>query len=196
MGGGTLGLAMAAGLLVSACGGSAPPSEPPASAPASPTPVASPEPSVATASPSSAAASPDASPDASAAVTVDFGEVGVTPRGSRVTVHSFGPSERSVAPPEGAAWHEIDLEWCLPPTIVSDITVGNLRYELNLELSDGATIEPEAEADSPEEVYASEGTFKADECVRGALVFAVPAGATPDYLLLVGPNGGMRWRLA
>ncbi len=148
---------------------------------------------MATASPSP---SPSASPEASAAVTVDYGEVGVTPRGSRVTVHSFGPSERSVAPPAGAAWQEIDLEWCLPPTIVSDITVGNIRYELNLELSDGATIEPEAEADSPDEVYASEGTFSADDCVRGALVFAVPAGATPEHLLLVGPNGGMRWRLA
>ncbi len=134
-------------------------------------------------------------PGASAAVTVDVGEVGVTPRGSRVTVHAFGPSDRSLEPPAGFAWHEVDLEWCLPPTIKSDVTVGNLRYELNLELGDGTTIEPEAEADSPDEVYASGGSFSANDCVRGALVFAVPAGATPEHLLLVGPNGGMRWRL-
>jgi hypothetical protein len=135
------------------------------------------------------------SPDASAPVTVDLGEVGVTPRGSRVTVHSFGPSDRSVEPPAGSAWFEADLEWCLPPTIASEVTVGNLRYEVNLELGDLKTIEPEAEADSPDEVYASEGTFSANDCVRGALVFAVPIGATPEHLLLVGNKGGMRWRL-
>jgi len=111
-------------------------------------------------------------------------------------VHSFGPSDRSPKPPAGTAWLEADLEWCLPPTIVNDVTVGNLRYELNLELSDGTTIEPEANADSPDEVYASEGAFGANDCVRGALVFAVPTGTTAEYLLLVGRNGGMRWRLA
>ena len=178
----SLGLVMAAGVVVSACAGT---STPPAATAAPTSAVATPEP-----------ATPEASLEASAAVTVDYGEVGVTPRGSRVTVHSFGPSERSVAPPAGAAWQEIDLEWCLPPTIVSDVTLGNIRYELNLELSDGTTIEPEAEADSPDEVYASEGTFSANDCVRGALVFAVPTGATPEHLLLVGPYGGMRWRLS
>jgi hypothetical protein len=65
----------------------------------------------------------------------------------------------------------------------------------HLELRDLKTIEPEAEADSPDEVYASEGTFSANDCVRGALVFAVPIGATPEHLLLVGNKGGMRWRL-
>ena len=181
---------MAVGVLLSACAGTVAPSAGTTAETASPTPATS------SAQPATPSPSPPASPDASAAATVDLGEVGVTPRGSRVTVHSFGPSERSVAPPAGAAWHEVDLEWCLPPTIVSEITVGNLRYELNLELSDDTTIEPEAEADSPDEVYASEGSFKANECVRGALVFAVPTGATPEHLLLVGPNGGMRWRLA
>jgi hypothetical protein len=136
------------------------------------------------------------SPSASAAVTVNLGEVGTTPRGSRVTVHSFGPSERTLEPPAGSAWLEADLEWCLPSTIVNPVTVGNLRYEVVLELSDDATIEPEAIADSPDEVYASDGSFKANECVRGALVFAVPTGATPEHLLLVGGNGGMRWRLS
>ena len=110
-------------------------------------------------------------------------------------MHSFGPSERTPAPPAGSAWHEADLEWCLPPTLVNPVTVGNLRYEVVLELRGGSTIEPEAVAASPDEVYASEGTFKANECVRGALVFAVPTGATPEHLLLVGGNGGMRWRL-
>ena len=136
------------------------------------------------------------SPDATAAITVNLGEVGTTPRGSLVTVHSFGPSDRSPEPPAGSAWHEADLEWCLPPTLVNPVTVGNLRYEVVLELSDDTTIEPEAVAASPDEVYASDGTFKASECVRGALVFAVPAAATPEHLLLVGPKGGMRWRLS
>jgi hypothetical protein len=135
-------------------------------------------------------------PSASAAVIVDLGVPGITPRGSRVTVHSFGPSDRSPEPPAGSAWLEADVEWCLPPTITSDVTVGQVRYELALELSDDTTIEPDADADSPDEVYASDGTFSANECVRGALVFAVPTGATPQYLLLVGTNGGMRWALA
>ena len=185
-------MAIAAGLLVAACGAPATaPSAAPASVEAAAPGTASPEPSTSVApipSPSS--------PDASAAVTVDLGAEGTTPRGSRVTVHSFGPGERSFDPPAGSAWHEADLEWCLPPTIASEVTVGNLRYELNLELSDGTTIEPDAEADSPDEVYASAGSFSANDCVRGALVFAVPTGATPEYLLLVGPKGGMRWRLA
>ena len=121
--------------------------------------------------------------------------MGVTPRGSRVTVHSFGPSDRSPAPPAASEWHEADVEWCLPDTLVNEVTLGNIRYELALELSDGTTIEPEASAASAEELYASDGTFKARECVRGALVFAVPTGATPAYLLHVGRLGGLRWRL-
>ena len=86
--------------------------------------------------------------------------------GSLVTVHSFGPSDRSPKPPAGAAWYEADLEWCLPPTIVSQVTVGNIRYELGLLLDDDTTIEPEANADGPDEIYASGG------------------------------KGGMRWRLS
>ena len=145
--------------------------------------------------PSPPSASPPATPGASAAVTVDLGAVGTTPRGSRVTVHGFGPSERSLEPPAGSAWFEADLEWCLPSTLVNPVTLGNLRYEVKLEMSDGTTLEPEATADSPDEIYASDGTFKADECVRGPLVFAVPAGAVPAFLQLDG-HGGMRWRLA
>lgn len=185
---------MAVGVFVTACAGTSAPSiaAPASSAASSAAATAAPTPGSAEPATPSAATSPEAS----AAVTVDLGAVGVTPRGSRVTVHSFGPSERSLEPPDGFAWHEADLEWCLPPTIVSDVTVGNLRYELNLELSDDTTIEPEAEADSPDEVYASEGSFSANDCVRGALVFAVPIGTTPEHLLLVGPFGGMRWRLS
>lgn len=111
-------------------------------------------------------------------------------------MHSFGPSDRTPEPPTGSAWLEADVEWCLPETISSDVTVGNIRYELALELSDATTIEPHSDADSPDEVYASDGTFTGNECVRGALVFAVPAGATPAYLLHVGRLGGLRWRLA
>ena len=188
---GILGIAIAVGLLAGACGGpSTQPSAAAASAGAASPEVVSPKPS--TPSPTTA----PSSPAASEAVTVDLGAEGTTPRGSRVTVHSFGSSERSIDPPAGHEWNEADLEWCLPPTIVNEVTVGNLRYELKLELSDGTTIEPEPDADSPDEVYASDGTFSANDCVRGALVFGVPTGATPEYLLLVGPNGGMRWRLA
>jgi hypothetical protein len=181
-------LALAGCVLVGACGGSSTPSGMASTAASA---IASPEPATAippTASPSS--------PDASVAVTVDLRAVGTTPRGSLVTVHSFGPSDRSPEAPAGSSWYEADLEWCLPPTLVNPVTVGNLRYELALQLSDDTTIEPEANADGSDEVYASEGSFRAGECVRGALVFAVPTGATPAFLLLVGPNGGMRWRLS
>ncbi len=178
-------LAIAIGMFASACtapmGGSGGPSTG-ASVPV----IGSSEPSPPTAAPTSGASSP---------VTVDLGAVGITPRGSRVTVHTFGPSERSLEPPAGSAWFEADLEWCLPSTLVNPVTLGNLRYEVKLEMSDGTTLEPEATADSPDEVYASDGTFKAGECVRGPLVFAVPAGAVPAYLQLDG-HGGMRWRLA
>ena len=180
--------------LVTACGGASAPSEAPSSSGASTPAIESSKPSAASAPVPSP--SPSSMPEASAAAPVALGAVGVTPRGSRVTVHSFGPAERSVTAPAGAAWHEADLEWCLPPTIAGDVTLGNIRYELKLEMRDGTTIEPEAEADSPDEVYASDGTFSANECVRGPLVFAVPTGATPEYLLLVGSYGGMRWRLA
>lgn len=122
--------------------------------------------------------------------------VGITPFGSRVTVYSFGPSDRSPEPRAGSAWLEADVEWCLPPKVTYDVPVSQVRYELALELSDDTTIEPDADADSPDEVYASDGTFSANECVRGALVFAVPTGATPEYLLLVSKNDGMRWALA
>ena len=115
-------------------------------------------------------------PGASAPVTVDLGEVGITPLGSRVTVHSFGPGERSLQPPAGSAWLEADLEWCLPQGMTREVKLGNIRYEVALEMSDGSTIDPEADADSPDEVYASDGTFRANECVRGPLVFAVPTG--------------------
>ena len=178
---------MVAGVFVGACAGTMAPPSGTTAATAAPTPIA--------ATPEPATPSASTSPDASAAAPVNLGDVGVTPRGSRVTVHSFGPSDRSPAPPTGSEWLEADVEWCLPDTLVSDVTVGNLRYELALELSDGSTIEPEAEAASADEVYASEGTFRASECVRGALVFAVPAGATASYLLHVGRLGGLRWRL-
>ena len=191
--GGSL-LAIAVCLSVGACGGaSSSPSEAPVSLGPSVAPSASSAPASSIPPSASATAS---SPDASAAVTVDLGAVGTTPRGSLVTVHSFGPSDRSPEPPAGAAWYEADLEWCLPPTIVSQVTVGNLRYELGLLLDDNTTIEPEANADGPDEVYASEGSFGANDCVRGPLVFAVPTGATPAFLLLLGSKGGMRWRLS
>ena len=173
-------------MFVSACAGPSAPSATSSTAPSVP--------GISSTAPSPPAVSPSA--DASAAVTVDYGAVGTTPRGSRVTVHSFGPSDRSPVPPAGSEWLEADLEWCMPSDLINDVTVGNIRYELELELSDQTTIQPEATADAPDEVYASEGTVSADECVRGALVFAVPTGATPVHLLLVGQNGGMRWRLS
>ncbi len=110
-------------------------------------------------------------------------------------MHSFGPSDRSVEPPAGSAWLEADVEWCLPQGLTRDVTLGNLRYELSLELSDDTTISPESDADSPDEVYASDGTFTGGECVRGALVFAVPTEATPGHLLHVGSVPALRWRL-
>ena len=184
----TLLLAIAAAAFISGCAGASAPASPAPSIGASVPGTASPAPSPPTASPSA--------PDASAPVIVDFGAVGTTPRGSRVTVHSFGPSDRLPEPPAGSDWLEADLEWCMPPDLINDVTIGNIRYELELELSDDTTIQPESAADSPDEVYASEGTVSADECVRGALVFAVPTAATPVHLLLVGQNGGMRWRLS
>ena len=48
-----------------------------------------------------------------------------------------GPVSAPLRPQQAQPGTRLDLEWCLPPTIVSEITVGNLRYELNLELSDG-----------------------------------------------------------
>jgi hypothetical protein len=159
--GGSL-LALALSVSMGACNGaSVPPS--PVGPSIDPSVAASASPAPATAVPPSASTS---SPEASAAVTVDLGAVGTTPRGSLVTVHSFGPSDRSPEPPAGAAWYEADLEWCLPPTIVSQVTVGNIRYELGLLLDDDTTIEPEANADGPDEIYASGG------------------------------KGGMRWRLS
>ena len=134
-------------------------------------------------------------PSASPAVTVDLGVVGITRLGSRVTVHSVGPSDRSPEPPAGSAWVEADVEWCLPAGITREVTLGNLRYELALRLSDERTIEPETEAASSNEVYASDGTFRANECVRGALVFAVPTAATPAYLVHLGRTSEIRWRL-
>jgi hypothetical protein len=185
-------LAIAVGLLMGACAGpSAAPNAAPTSVPGSLPSAASPEPST----PSTPTTSPS-TPGASAPVTVDLGEAGITPLGSRVTVHAFGPSDRSLEPPAGAAWLEADLEWCLPQGMTREVKLGNIRYEVALEMSDGSTIDPEADADSPDEVYASDGTFRANECVRGPLVFAVPTGATPTYLLLVGRNGAVRWRLA
>jgi hypothetical protein len=190
--GGSL-LAIAVCLSVGACGGASSPSEDPVSL--GPSVAASASPAIASSVPPSGSAT-ESPPEASGAVTVDLGAVGTTPRGSRVTVHSFGASDRSPEPPAGTAWYEADLEWCLPPTIVSQVTVGNLRYELGLLLDDNTTIEPEANADGPDEVYASEGSFGANDCVRGPLVFAVPTGATPAFLLLLGSKGGMRWRLS
>jgi hypothetical protein len=184
----SLALAVVA-VFLTACGGSGSPSAASFAVASGPAP-ASAEESASALTPSSSASA------ASEATAVALGAVGVTPRGSRVTVHSFGPSERSSAPPAGSAWQEADLEWCLPSTLANPVTVGNIRYELNLELSDGTTVEPEAQADASDEVYALDGTFGADECVRGAMVFAVPTGATPEHLLLVGPKGGMRWRLS
>ena len=186
---GILGLGCAVVMLVAACGGSSAPSnEVLASARASVPAVASQMPSPATASPPP--------PSASAQVTVDLGEVGITPLRSRVTVHAFGPSDRSPEPPAGSAWLEADLEWCLAEEATRDVTIGNIRYEVALEMSDGRTISPDSEADSPDEVYASEGTFTGGDCVRGPLVFAVPTWGNAEYLLLVGRNGAVRWRLA
>ena len=111
-------------------------------------------------------------------------------------MHSFGPSDRSPEPPSGSDWLEADLEWCLAEEATREVTIGNIRYEVALELDDGTTISPDSDADSPDEVYASDGTFGPGDCIRGALVFAVPTGETPAYLLLVGRNGAVRWRLA
>lgn len=185
-----LSLAIAVGVLASACGAlSAPPSVAPTTPMASSSDLASPA-----ATPLTPSALPS-TPGASAGITVAPGEVGVTPLGSRVTVHSFGPSDRSPEPPPASAWLEADLEWCLSEATTREVTVGNIRYEVALELSDGTRISPEMRADSPDEVYASEGTFGAGECVRGAMVFAVPAGTRPAYLVLARREGALRWAL-
>jgi hypothetical protein len=136
--------------------------------------------------------SPQASPVGSP-IPIDV--AATTPRGSKLTVHGSGTSGRTGSAPPGAAWYEVNIEFCLAPSIQGGVPASTIRDELALVLSDGRTIAPDAGPGASDEVFLSNETMKALDCVRGPLVFAVPLDGIPQYLQLVGPLGGMRWRV-
>jgi hypothetical protein len=144
--------------------------------------------------------SPQESPAASPATTpagspIPIDVTATTPRGSKLTVHGSGTSGRTGPAPSGAAWYEVDIEFCLAPTIQSGVPASMIRSEFALGLTDGRTIAPDAGPGASDEVFLSNETLKALDCVRGPLVFAVPLDGIPQYLQLVGPLGGMHWRV-
>jgi hypothetical protein len=87
------------------------------------------------------------------------------------------------------------VEFCLAPSIQSSVPASTIRGELALVLTDGRTIAPDTGPGASDEVFLSNQAMKGSDCVRGPLVFAVPLDGIPQFLQLVGPLGGMRWRV-
>jgi hypothetical protein len=170
---GHAGLLPVAGLvaaLVAACGaaGSAPPTTPGPTASGPATPASSP-------------------------VRIDV--KATTPDGGTLTVHGSGVSGRRSMPPAGTAWYNVVVEFCAPPSAQALVPVATVRGELVLALKDGRQVAPDAGPGAPEEAFMTDQSVKASECVRGPVLFAVPLDGIPEYLVLTGPSGGMRWRV-
>jgi hypothetical protein len=140
--------------------------------------------------------SPAASAAASPAVSAVPIEVEArTPDGGTVTVHGSGVSGRASTPPAGTAWYDVIVEYCAASTAQAAIPVSTVRGELALGLKDGRQLAAARGPGAPEEVFLAGQSVKASDCVRGPLLFAVPIDGIPQYLVLTGPGGGMRWRI-
>ena len=153
-------LASVIAVVIAGCGNSSPPSAaPPSAAPPS-------------ASPPTSASVP---PSRTGTEVLTLGESAITQRESQLTFFAWKPSGRAPAPPSGEAWYEADVEFCMAPQIQSAVPVVTILPEFGVELASGTLVRPEESAASPNEAFAQEGrTIVARECVRGAVVFAVP----------------------
>ncbi|MEO5704291.1 MAG: hypothetical protein ABIZ52_01810 [Candidatus Limnocylindrales bacterium] len=177
-------LATVLSLVIASCGNQASPV-----APSHPdaTPTAAP----------SAAFSPSIAPTESAGTPIlQLGVQAVTPRQSLLTVFGWKPSGRSSAPPSGAMWYEADVEFCLAPQIQSAVPVETIRDELAAELVSGTIVTPDVFARSPAEVFSDTGRqIVAEECLRGALPFAIPTDDPARYVGLFRAVWMLRWAI-
>lgn len=93
-------------------------------------------------------------------------------------------------PPAGAAWAAADVQACAQPGTVFQVTISDAPWSLRL--SDGTAVPPSHTDDPhfPQPRYPTTPTaLQPGECLRGSLVFAVPAGAQAQTLWY-SPQGG------
>ena len=127
---------------------------------------------------------------------VAMGETIETPRGSHMSVHSFGSASRSAPPPPGTEWTSADVEFCVTESLINETNLTNIRREFELELEDGTVLSPDGSAADPDERFSDDELMVgAGDCERGPVVFAVPRGVAPTTFLLVTPWGNVEWPL-
>jgi hypothetical protein len=174
-------LGVGLGVVLAGCAGSGPP--PGASTPAS-TQSVSPSPTD----------SPAAKTVREAREVKPFGEAAQTPRGSRMTVFSFEPIDRSKAPPAGSSWYAADIEFCMASNVKSTVPIELIRGDFGMQTESKQLRRPDRAFSAPTEIYSEPGrTIVADECVRGPVAFAVPDDDPARYVGLFIHGGVLRW---
>ncbi len=154
------------------------------------------------AEPSAAPASPSPSP---AVALLDLGQEGSTAGGTRVTVYSVAPSSRNgYSPPSGSTWRIADTRLCASLEQPGQIGVGLVASsQFVAESADGSSYAVDSAGVLSNELMAQPTRLlDPGECIRGLLVFALPARtpvASVVFLAASSPDPGsgltaaMRW---
>jgi hypothetical protein len=185
--------------LLSGCGGSSESPQPDADTSAPPPAATSSVPASEAATPAVASPAAESSgPPPTSGPVHRLGDRVRLVTGSRMTVFTWQRVRRPGAPAAGA-WWAADVEFCLTRTFGDNFQepIGNIRSQLVAELPDGRALTPEADARTSDEVYAQSIPVVAGRCVRGELVFDVPAGDGAAYLAVTfSPFSWVRWQLS
>lgn len=144
-------------------------------------------------SPAASPVSPRPRPDVVA--PQQLGATVTTSVGNQITVSSFESGvDLSAAPPKNKVFAKVEAKWCAS---VSQATtpVDNLVLLFVLEMPDGSRVAAEPQAYSSHDLAATTaGSVAPGGCVKGWVVFAVPAGQTPSYVDFNGV-GTFRWAI-
>jgi hypothetical protein len=195
----SLAMLVASLALVTACGGTSDdePARPQTSTAASPSPSATPSEATSSATPSPVAESSGAPPTSGR--VHDLGDRVRVVTGSTMTVFSWH-RERRPGPAARGAWWAGDVKVCLTRSFGDDFEdpVEAVRSVFRVELEDSTALTPEADARTPDEAYAKPGgVLHAGRCMRGEVVFDIPAGPSAAYFACtISPFSWVRWQLA
>lgn len=174
-------------VLGAGCGSS---SAPTSSAPVGTTPTTSSPVSPTTPSPAVTTASPTPSPTPTAYA---MGETAITPRGNELTAYSWQRGvDWPIDPDAGKDFSHIDVEACLKNDDQGPLPMYDFSQGWTLEMPDHASISSENISYNGDELIGQNKSIGLGECARGVVVFQVPKGKTPAFVVY-SSSVNLRW---
>jgi hypothetical protein len=143
---------------------------------------------------------------------MELGERGITPRGHRVWVLRWDRNvNRPIEPKPGRAFGRLVIKFCYtgeaggpslfnPGESPGQYTMDELAYSFHMVIPGLDTVGDE-KSYKPE-LAAYNRALRPGQCVRGYIVFDVPAARRPSEVyyggsltLIIGPTGPLQWRI-